>query len=135
MAFYEMDLDRRGFSVRAAKHENTMVGVVASYGDVPISVTRHVGWTFDVQNTCRSTLYGRFRICALTACQIPLEALMLALGRALMGAREPAVARDRVKPADILFNSSVILGKQIVHILPEGYVAVATSNLAQLTAN
>lgn len=37
--------------------------------------------------------------------------------------RELAVSERRVKPASILHNSSLILGKQIVHILPEGYVS------------
>ncbi|MCJ1311027.1 hypothetical protein MMC25_004697 [Agyrium rufum] len=35
--------------------------------------------------------------------------------------RELAVSERRVKPASILQNSSLILGKQIVHILPEGF--------------
>lgn len=34
--------------------------------------------------------------------------------------RELAISERRVKPADILHNSSLILGKQIIHILPEG---------------
>jgi nucleoporin POM152 len=36
--------------------------------------------------------------------------------------RELAIAEIRVKPANILHNSSLILGKQIIHILPEGLV-------------
>ena len=35
--------------------------------------------------------------------------------------RELAVSERRVKPANILHNSSLILGKQIINILPEGY--------------
>ena len=34
--------------------------------------------------------------------------------------RELSISEHRVKPADILQNSSIILGKQIIHILPEG---------------
>ncbi|EXJ73276.1 uncharacterized protein A1O5_03036 [Cladophialophora psammophila CBS 110553] len=34
--------------------------------------------------------------------------------------RELSISEHRVKPADILHNSSIILGKQIIHILPEG---------------
>lgn len=34
--------------------------------------------------------------------------------------RELSISERRVKPADILHNSSLILGKQIIHILPEG---------------
>ena len=36
--------------------------------------------------------------------------------------RELAVSERRVKPASLLHNSSLILGKKIVNILPEGYV-------------
>lgn len=36
--------------------------------------------------------------------------------------RELAIAEISVKPAKILHNSSLILGKQIIHILPEGFV-------------
>jgi nucleoporin POM152 len=34
--------------------------------------------------------------------------------------RELAISEHRVKPGDILHNSSIILGKQIIQILPEG---------------
>ena len=34
--------------------------------------------------------------------------------------RELSISEHRVKPADILHNSSIIVGKQIIHILPEG---------------
>lgn len=34
--------------------------------------------------------------------------------------RELSIGGQGVKPADILHNSSIILGKQIIHILPEG---------------
>lgn len=34
--------------------------------------------------------------------------------------RELSISEHRVKPADILHNSSIILGKQIIQILPEG---------------
>jgi nucleoporin POM152 len=34
--------------------------------------------------------------------------------------RELSISERKVKPGDIIHNSSLILGKQIVHILPEG---------------
>lgn len=34
--------------------------------------------------------------------------------------RELSISERRVKPADILHNASLILGKQIINILPEG---------------
>ena len=52
--------------------------------------------------------------------QIPLEAWLMALVKLLYD-RELAISERRVKPASLLHNSSLILGKQIVHILPEGY--------------
>ena len=45
----------------------------------------------------------------------------MALARMLYD-RELAVSERRVKPGSLLHNTSLILGKQIVHILPEGYV-------------
>lgn len=36
--------------------------------------------------------------------------------------RELSISERRVKPGDIIHNASLILGKQIVHILPEGLV-------------
>ncbi|KAL8719868.1 MAG: hypothetical protein Q9225_003193 [Loekoesia sp. 1 TL-2023] len=50
---------------------------------------------------------------------IPLEAWLIAFTR-LFYDRELAVSERRVKPASVLHNSTLILGKQIIHILPEG---------------
>lgn len=36
--------------------------------------------------------------------------------------RELSLSENRVKPADILQNSSLIMGKTIINILPEGFV-------------
>ncbi|KAI4206927.1 MAG: hypothetical protein LQ346_000869 [Caloplaca aetnensis] len=50
---------------------------------------------------------------------IPLEAWLIAFTRVFYD-RELAVSERRVKPANVLHNASLILGKQIIHILPEG---------------
>ncbi|KAL8944819.1 MAG: hypothetical protein Q9216_000241 [Gyalolechia sp. 2 TL-2023] len=50
---------------------------------------------------------------------IPFEAWLIALSRFFYD-RELTVSENRVKPASVLHNSSLILGKQIIHILPEG---------------
>ncbi|KAL8874126.1 MAG: hypothetical protein Q9174_000496 [Haloplaca sp. 1 TL-2023] len=50
---------------------------------------------------------------------LPLEAGLIAFMR-LFYDRELAISERRVKPATVIHNSSLILGKQIVHILPEG---------------
>lgn len=38
--------------------------------------------------------------------------------------RELSISERKVKPGDIIHNASLILGKQIVHILPEGFVII-----------
>ncbi|KAL8785933.1 MAG: hypothetical protein Q9213_003082 [Squamulea squamosa] len=50
---------------------------------------------------------------------IPLETWLVAFVRMFYD-RELAVSERRVKPANVLHNASLILGKQIIHILPEG---------------
>ncbi|WEW60371.1 hypothetical protein PRK78_005856 [Emydomyces testavorans] len=50
---------------------------------------------------------------------IPFDAWVAALVKVAYD-RELSISERRVKPADILHNSSLILGKQIIHILPEG---------------
>ncbi|KAL9595444.1 MAG: hypothetical protein Q9219_006435 [cf. Caloplaca sp. 3 TL-2023] len=60
---------------------------------------------------------------------IPLEAWLIAFTRMFYD-RELAVAERRVKPASVLHNSSLILGKQIIHILPEGSVMLNPNHTA-----
>ena len=50
---------------------------------------------------------------------IPFEAWLLGFTRMIYD-RELAISERRVKPGSLLHNSSLILGKKIVHILPEG---------------
>lgn len=40
--------------------------------------------------------------------------------------REIAVSEKRVKPGSLMQHSNLISGKQIVHILPEGFVTSVT---------
>lgn len=54
---------------------------------------------------------------------IPLQAWLLALFRTLND-RELAVSERSVKPGSVLHNASLILGKQIIHILPEGFATL-----------
>jgi nucleoporin POM152 len=53
--------------------------------------------------------------------KIPIEAGLAVVARHLYD-RELSVSENRVKPASILHNSSLIMGKQIINILPEGFV-------------
>ncbi|KAL8953625.1 MAG: hypothetical protein Q9222_000551 [Ikaeria aurantiellina] len=50
---------------------------------------------------------------------IPIETWVMAFSK-LFYHRELAISERRVKPATVLHNASLILGKQIIHILPEG---------------
>ncbi|KAI7246129.1 hypothetical protein KC335_g19581, partial [Hortaea werneckii] len=51
---------------------------------------------------------------------IPIAAAFGAVNRSVWGAYELAVNEHKVNPKNIEFNESLILGRQIIHILPEG---------------
>ncbi|OQO12488.1 hypothetical protein B0A48_03130 [Cryoendolithus antarcticus] len=51
---------------------------------------------------------------------IPIGAGFAMVGRGIWGAYEMAVNERNVNPQTVLFNDSLILGRQIIHILPEG---------------
>ncbi|KAL3426183.1 hypothetical protein PVAG01_02974 [Phlyctema vagabunda] len=50
---------------------------------------------------------------------LPIEGPLIFLTKTLYD-REISISEKRVKPANILHNSSLIMGKQIINILPEG---------------
>ena len=50
---------------------------------------------------------------------IPLDVFIASIVKVAYD-RELSISEHRVKPADIIHNSSIILGKQIIQILPEG---------------
>ncbi|KAL9114156.1 MAG: hypothetical protein Q9227_001928 [Pyrenula ochraceoflavens] len=58
---------------------------------------------------------------------IPLGTWIAATVR-LLYHREISISERKVKPADILHNASLILGKQIIHILPEGSAILNPEN-------
>ncbi|CAK1359594.1 Nucleoporin [Cercospora beticola] len=51
---------------------------------------------------------------------IPIMAGLAVLWRGVWGAYETAINEHGVNPDTVLFNDSLILGRQIIHILPEG---------------
>jgi nucleoporin POM152 len=53
--------------------------------------------------------------------QLPIPALLGAFWKIFFD-DEMAITERKVNPGKILHNSSVILGKQIINILPEGLV-------------
>jgi hypothetical protein len=56
----------------------------------------------------------------LTVTQLPIEGWLLFLIKTVFD-RELSISENSVRPASILHNSSLIMGKQIINILPEGY--------------
>lgn len=57
----------------------------------------------------------------LTFIQLPIEGWLLLLAKTVFD-REMSISENSVRPASILHNSSLIMGKQIINILPEGLV-------------
>jgi nucleoporin POM152 len=51
---------------------------------------------------------------------LPIGAGFAAIGRSFWGAYEMAVNEHNVNPQSVMHNDSLILGRQIIHILPEG---------------
>ena len=58
---------------------------------------------------------------------IPVQAWFISLAGFLFDS-ELAISERSVKPGPILHNASLILGKQIINILPEGYVSQSCSH-------
>lgn len=61
---------------------------------------------------------------------LPIGAGLSAVGRSVYGAYEMAVNEHTVNPESLLFNESLILGRQVVHILPEGSAVLNPEKLA-----
>jgi nucleoporin POM152 len=51
---------------------------------------------------------------------LPISAGFAAIGRSFWGAYEMAVNEHNVNPESVMHNDSLILGRQTIHILPEG---------------
>ncbi|KAL1958472.1 hypothetical protein VTO42DRAFT_4336 [Malbranchea cinnamomea] len=64
-------------------------------------------------------VHGVFNAFLMFRIPIPIGSWLAALVKVAYD-RELSILERSVKPADILYNSSLILGKQIVNILPEG---------------
>ena len=56
----------------------------------------------------------------LTVTQLPIEGWLLFIIKTVFD-RELSISENSVRPGSILHNSSLIMGKQIINILPEGY--------------
>jgi nucleoporin POM152 len=64
-----------------------------------------------------------FNACLMFQIGLPVRAWIWALVKLLYD-RETGVSDRRVKPADFLRDDELLSGRHILHILPEGYVAV-----------
>ena len=117
VAIYEMGGNRLRLSLWPPRAEDPLVGMVLFCDDSPVPRACCLQCCFDVSHP------GQYRSVPSNEIahklQIPLEAWLVALTKTMYD-RELAVSERRVKPASILHNSSLILGKQIIHILPEG---------------
>lgn len=127
VALHEVGGDRRCLSLWPSCSQSSVAGVVSDFDDGTFSFARQFECHIDVSNTgIFPSAFQPQESWDLTRLQIPLEAWLVALTKTLYD-RELAVSERRVKPASILRNSSLILGKQIIHILPEGYAMSLTS--------
>jgi hypothetical protein len=59
----------------------------------------------------------------LIVSQLPIEGWLIFLTKTVFD-REISISENSVRPASILHNASLIMGKQIINILPEGYVCI-----------
>ncbi|KAK2628892.1 hypothetical protein QTJ16_001995 [Diplocarpon rosae] len=60
--------------------------------------------------------------------QIPLEPMLIAAAKTFFD-REISISENSVRPGSIVQKSSLIMGKQIINILPEGTVTMNPKNL------
>ncbi|KAJ5046439.1 uncharacterized protein L3040_003682 [Drepanopeziza brunnea f. sp. 'multigermtubi'] len=59
---------------------------------------------------------------------LPLEPILVAVAKTIFD-REMSISENSVRPNSILHNSSLIMGKQIINILPEGTVTMNPDQL------
>jgi len=57
---------------------------------------------------------------------LPLEAWLLMFTKTLFSDKEISISENSVRVSNILHNSSLIMGKQIIKVLPEGYTQFPT---------
>lgn len=88
-----------------------------------------VFWLFGLHTTVNGLLMFRIPVCYSQissvlglSSQLPIESSLVLLARTLFYDREYAISEHRVRPDSILNNASLIMGKQIINILPEGLV-------------
>lgn len=53
--------------------------------------------------------------------KLPFEGLLLLFTKTFFD-KELSISENNVRPASILHNASLIMGKQIINVLPEGWV-------------
>ncbi|CAG8972902.1 hypothetical protein HYALB_00001322 [Hymenoscyphus albidus] len=79
----------------------------------------------------------KFMACLVHACidgmlmfriPLPIEGWLLLMTKTLFD-REMSISENSVRPASILHNASLIMGKQIINILPEGSVTMNPDQL------
>ena len=117
MAFHEMGAGRCDFSFRSPIIEDTMVGMEFKYYDGSFPSSCSSGWHLNVSDTRK--LEARLVRGAIADPHKILGYGFMAITKVVFD-QELALSEHRVKAADILNNPSLILGRQIIHVLPEG---------------
>ena len=69
-------------------------------------------------------LHAAFDAVLMFQVGLPFALIISSFGESIFGERELAISETSVDPSHLLNHASLILGKQIIHILPEGYVQV-----------
>jgi hypothetical protein len=120
VAVPQVDLYTCGLLIRGTYVAHTMARMVRNNvsfcRDGACRIERHV----DVQSS-RESAVVLINGWPLTKSKLPIEGWLLLLMKTLFD-KELSVSENSVRPARILHNSSLIMGKQIINILPEGYV-------------
>ncbi|KAH8791491.1 hypothetical protein BGZ57DRAFT_784677 [Hyaloscypha finlandica] len=68
-------------------------------------------------------LHAALNIMLMFRIPLPIEGWLLFMAKTVFD-REMSISENSVRPASILHNSSLIMGKQIINILPEGSVTM-----------
>lgn len=119
-AIYQVDLHTCHVFIWGPSFANTMARMVRNNITLRSIRTCRFQWHVDVQNTCESVVLLIIEPCANKK-KLPIEGWLLFFTKTLFD-REMSISENSVRPAHILQNSSLIMGKQIINILPEGYV-------------
>jgi hypothetical protein len=118
----EVDLHLRNIFIWGPTTTDTMAGMVHPNFKPDFHRPCWHNFHADVQNTgemdISSDIFSEMDGSADNL-QLPIEGWLLFFTKTIFD-REMSISENSVRPASILHNSSLIMGKQIINILPEG---------------